>query len=349
MGASDERAALRVAVCGAGMRSRRVWQRHLATRAGFELVGVMDPAQAALEASVAEGHVHAAGCFTELDAMLDVARPDALLACPVIEAHGAAVRAGLQAGCHVLVEKPFVTSVDEARELVELGEARERVLAVVQNWRTRSAGRALKRSVDGGLIGDVSHVVFRYLRDREKPHLPDYLFEEADPVLWAMGIHHLDLFRYVLGQEIVHVEGRAARPAWSRYREPSINDLVLETDGGVLISYVASFSSRNAHIPQESLQVEGELGTIFNDSDYFEPPLLCSLRGADAVVDLTADVAEEQRGYQQQYDLADVAVLEDFRAAILDGAAPIASGRDNLGTLELVAACRDALRVSRVG
>ena len=70
---------------------------------------------------------------------------------------------------------------------------------------------------------------------------------------------------------------------------PSINDLWLETEGGVVISYVASFSSRNAHIPQESLQVEGELGTIYNDSDYFEPPLWLSLRGEKGdPVDLTA-------------------------------------------------------------
>jgi predicted dehydrogenase len=332
------------------MRSRRVWQRHLATREGFELAGVMDPMQASLDASVAGGYVDAGRCFEDLDAMLDALRPDALLVCPIIEAHGAAVRAGLQAGCHVLVEKPFVTSVDEARELTELGEAKERVLAVVQNWRTRSTGRALKQAVDEGRIGEIGHIVFRYLRDREKPHLPDYLFDEPDPVLWAMGIHHLDLFRYVLaGQEVVSVEGRAARPAWSRYRVPSINDLVLQTDRGVLISYVASFSSRNAHIPQESLQVEGELGTLYNDSDYFEPPLLLSLRDSAEVVDLTADVPADQRGYQEQYDIADTAVLEDFRAAVLTGTQPIASARDNLGTLELVAACREALRRSSGG
>jgi predicted dehydrogenase len=327
------------------MRSRRVWQRHLATRPGFELAGVMDPAQQALDASVAEGYVDAERCFSELEAMLDATRPDALLACPIIEAHGWAVRSGLEAGCHVLVEKPFVTDLDEARELVDFAEARDRVLAVVQNWRTRSAGRALKEAVAAGRVGDVSHVVFRYLRDREKPHLPEYLFDEPDPVLWAMGIHHLDLFRYVLGQEVVRVEGRAARPRWSRYRVPSINDLILETDAGVLISYVASFSSRNAHIPQESLQVEGELGTLYNDSDYFEPPLLLSLRDGDDPVDLTEGVSAADRGYQKQYDLADTAILEDFRAAVRTGSGPIASGRDNLGTLELMAACRDALKV----
>ena len=217
--------------------------------------------------------------------MLAATRPDALLACPIIAAHGWAVQAGLAAGAHVLVEKPFVTDVDEARQLVKLSEERRLLLGVVQNWRTRSAGQALKRALEQDRIGSVSHVVFRYLRDREAPHLPDYLFDEPDPILWAMGVHHLDLFRYALDDEIVRVEGRAARPAWSRYRVPSINDLWMETSGGVVISYVASFSSRNAHIPQESLQVEGELGSIYNDSDYFEPPLWLSLRGDDGPPD----------------------------------------------------------------
>ena len=341
---------LRVAVCGAGMRSRRVWQRHLSQLPGFELAGVMDPAPQALEVSVAEGHVDSGRCFTDLESMLATVSADALLACPIISAHGWAVRTGLEAGLHVLVEKPFVTELEEARELTELSEATGRLLGVVQNWRTRSAGQALKRALDEQRIGAVSHVVFRYLRDREQPHLPDYLFDEPDPILWAMGVHHLDLFRYVLGEDIVRVEGRATRPSWSRYRVPSINDLWLETESGLGISYVASFSSRNAHIPQESLQVEGELGTIYNDSDYFEPPLWLSLRGAQGdPIDLTAEVAPADRAYQAQYDIADTAILQNFRAAVIEHAPLIASGRDNLGTLAAIDAARTAIAAERVG
>jgi predicted dehydrogenase len=279
--------------------------------------------------------------------MLDWTRPDALIACPIIAAHGPAVRAALDAGCHVLVEKPFVTDLNEARELTELGEARGLQIGVVQNWRTKSAGAALKAAIGRGAVGEVSHIVFRYLRDREKPHLPDYLFDEPDPILWAMSIHHFDLFRFVLGQEIVRVEGRGARPSWSRYRVPSINDLWMETDGGVVISYVASFSSRNAHIPQESLQVEGELGTLYNDSQYFEPPLLLSSRDVDEPLDLTAGVGA--RDMQGQYEIADTAILENFRDALTEGAPLVASARDNLGTLAAIDAARAAIAGAPVG
>jgi predicted dehydrogenase len=323
------------------MRSRKVWQRHVAQRGGFDLVGVMDPARLALDESINEGHVTARECFSDLGTMLEATRPDVLIACPVIAAHAEAVRSGLGAGCHVLVEKPFVTDVGEARELADLADDLDLKLAVVQNWRTKSAGVALQREIQSGAIGDVSHVVFRYLRDREQMYLPAYLFEEQDPILWAMAIHHFDLFRFALGQEIVRVEGHAARPAWSRYLSPSINDLWLETDGGVVISYVASFSSRNAHIPQESLQVEGELGTIYNDSQYFEPPLMMSRRGDDEPVNLTGDVAGCSE--EEQYEIADVAILENFRAAVVDGVPLIASGRDNLGTLSAIDAARGAI------
>ena len=314
---------------------------------GLELAGVMDPAQGSLDASVAEGHIDARCCFTDLATMLDRTRPDAVIACPVIAAHGQAVREGLEAGCHVLVEKPFVTDLDEARELTDLAAERRLKLGVVQNWRTKSVGATLKEAIDSGTIGEVSHIVFRYLRDREKPHLPEYLFHEADPILWAMSIHHFDLFRFVLDQEIVEVEGHAARPAWSRYHVPSINDLWMQTDGGVVISYVSSFSSRNAHIPQESLQVDGELGTLYNDSEYSEPPLLLSARDMDEPVDLTARVSV--RDVQGQYDLGDKAILENFRSAVTEDSPLIASASDNLGTLAAIDAARAAITGVSVG
>ena len=333
---------LRAAICGAGMRSRQVWQRHVAEDPGFELVGVMDPSPDSLEKSVAEGHVDAGRTFADLGEMLEAARPEVLLACPVNSAHAWAIEAGLEAGCHVLVEKPFTTDFADAVRLTELAAARGLLVAVVQNWRTKSAGAALRSAVAEGAIGELGQIFFRYLRDREKPHLPDYLYEEEDPLLHAMAIHHFDLFRYVSGQEIVEVSGQATRPPWSRYKHPSTIQLWMETDAGTAISYVATFSSRNAHIPQESLQVEGSLGTIYNDSQYFEPPLLLSRRDDPEPVDLLAGVEVlDERG---QYDLADGEILRNFHAAVVSGAELIAPAADNLGTLATVNAASEALR-----
>ena len=319
------------------MRSRSVWQRHLIEQDGFELVGVQDPSEESL-AEAAEG----VPTFAELDAMLDATRPDALLVCPIIAAHVSAAEAGLAAGCHVLVEKPLAVSTADGARLVEQAEAKRLRLGVVQNWRTKSVGQALHRAVAGGAIGEVSHVFFRYLRDRELPHLPDYLFEGEDPILYAMSIHHFDLFRYALGQDFVSVQGHATTPAWSRYRHASLLQLWMEMERGAVVSYAATFSSRNAHLPLESLQIEGEKGTLHNESQYCEPPLLLSRRGDDEPIDLTKDVAA--RDQRSQYELGDIAILENFRRSVVNGEPLIADARDNLGTLAVIDAARECLR-----
>ena len=324
--------ALLVAVCGSGMRSRSVWQPQIEELDGLELVGVQYVSRESLEKSALPEE----RTYLDLAELLRERQPDVLLVCPVHSAHAAAARAGLEAGCHVLVEKPLATSLADACRLVEIARERNLRLGVVQNWRTKTVGRGLKEAIDDGAVGTVSHVFFRYLRDRELPHLPDYLFAEDDPLVYAMAIHHFDLFRYALGQEIAHVEMRGAHPAWSRYRDASVLQAWLETDGGIVIAYTATFSSRNAHLPQESLQVEGELGTLHNESAFLEPPLLLSRRGDPEPVDLTAD--ETVRDSAGQYALADRAVLENFRDAVREGAPLVASGEENLGTLATIEA-----------
>ena len=333
---------LRVAVCGSGMRSRSVWQRHLREQDGFELVGVQDPSPESRAKAVAGGTVQVEDTYADLNVMLEASRPDALLVCPIIAAHASAAEAGLTAGCHVLVEKPLAVNAAEGTGLAECAEAAGLRLGVVQNWRTKSVGQALRRSVTDGLVGVVSHVFFRYLRDRESAHLPDYLFAEDDPILYAMAIHHFDLFRYALGQDFARIQGNATTPSWSRYRHASVLQLWMEMDGGALVSYVATFSSRNGHLPLESLQVEGELGTLHNESQYSEPPLLLSRRGDSEPIDLTADVTA--RDPQSEYERGDVAILRNFRDSVLDGEPLLADARDNLGTLAAIDAARKCLR-----
>lgn len=338
-------ATLRVAICGSGNRSRTVWQRHVRDFDGFELVGVQDISPESLNQTVAMGNITSDEQYTDLGEMLAHTKPDVLIVCTVNSAHAAAIEAGLHAGCHVLVEKPFTAELSDAIRLARLAELKDLLLGVVQNWRTKSVGQALRRAIGEEMIGQISHIFFRYLRDREHPHLPEYLFEESDPLLFAMAIHHFDLFRYILGQEIVHVEGRAFRPTWSRYKQSSGMQLWMETAGGVVISYVATISSRNGHLPLESLQVEGERGTLSNESDYSEPPLWLSQRGAGTMVDLTAGVTVRDRA--GQYVLADIAILRNFHEAITEGAPLISPAGENLETLAVVEAARKCYRQQR--
>ena len=269
--------------------------------------------------------------FTDLDRALCEVQPDIVLVCPVAEAHAACIRKAVQAKCHVLAEKPFVTQLEDGVALTQEAIGQSVRIGVTQNWRTKSVGQALKHAVSEGRIGRIGDIFFRYVRNREHAYLPDYLFQEPYPLLYAMGIHHFDLFRYILNENIVSVSGQGFRPPWSRYQSCSGVALTMTTEGGVTISYAGTFSSQNRHIPQESLLIDGEKGTLVNESAWGDPPLLLSTPESEAWEDLTAGAKAPD--VRSQYDQADAALLEDFCHAVVEKRPPLCSAEDNLWTL----------------
>ena len=109
----------------------------------------------------------------------------------------------LEAGKHVLVEKPFAHSLEEAQRMVEAAEAHKRVLVVNQNYRWRADTVKMKELVDSGEIGDVvgMHQLHAMWRD-EGPgwrQTTDYL------AMAVMAVHWLDRFRWLTGDEVASV------------------------------------------------------------------------------------------------------------------------------------------------
>ena len=117
-------APLRVAVIGAG-RLGGFHAQKLARMANVELVGVVDPLAANRDRLAAELHT---GSFSSHAALLG--RIDAaVIASPTVLHHRLAVDL-LEAGTHLLIEKPICTTVAEADELVDLARRERLVLQV---------------------------------------------------------------------------------------------------------------------------------------------------------------------------------------------------------------------------
>lgn len=100
------------------------WHAHAARRAGGTVVAVADPALAAAQRVAGED----ARAYASLDALLAAESPEVLHVCTPLETHAALTRQALEAGLHVLVEKPLTPDADEAARL--LGEAQARGLLV---------------------------------------------------------------------------------------------------------------------------------------------------------------------------------------------------------------------------
>ncbi len=115
---------LRTAVIGAGYLGRFHAQKYAALD-NCELQAVCDANAAVAAAVAAECHCRAVGDYHEL-----LGKVDAVSVVTPTAAHFAIAAAFLQAGAHVLVEKPITTTVADARALIDLAARQQRVLQV---------------------------------------------------------------------------------------------------------------------------------------------------------------------------------------------------------------------------
>ena len=167
---------LRCAVVGAGYLGRFHAQKYAAL-ANCELVGIADPSAEARERLRAELGVPGFADHRELLGRVDavsIATPTAL--------HHAVARDFLQAGVHVLVEKPITATAEEARELIAIAAAQGRVLQVGHLERfnpvilavaSELSQPALHRVEPARAVQAARHRRFRRARPHDPRHRPD--------------------------------------------------------------------------------------------------------------------------------------------------------------------------------
>ena len=73
--------------------------------------------------------------------------------------HGPHAIAALKAGCHVYIEKPFSTRIEDAREIVRIADERSMQVVVSHGWHYRPLTKKAKVLMEEGLVGEVEHVV----------------------------------------------------------------------------------------------------------------------------------------------------------------------------------------------
>ncbi|MGN6265813.1 MAG: Gfo/Idh/MocA family oxidoreductase, partial [Ginsengibacter sp.] len=100
----------------------------------------------------------------------------------------------LQAGKHVIVEKPFTVTVKEAQQLIDLAKKQNRILSVYQNRRYDSDYKTIKKVLDKKLLGEVVEAEFHFDRYREQlsPKQHKEIPGPGTGVLYDLGAHLID-------------------------------------------------------------------------------------------------------------------------------------------------------------
>jgi predicted dehydrogenase len=116
--------------------------------------------------------------------------------------HFSLVRSALEAGKHVLVEKPFVPSSSEASQVLSLARSKNRLLCVYQNRRWDADFLTLQRLIQDGELGRVVELNTHF--DRYRPSPPtnwkaDVKMRDGGGAIYDLGVHLLDQVYVLFG------------------------------------------------------------------------------------------------------------------------------------------------------
>jgi len=127
---------------------------------------------------------------TSVDELINAPDIDAVVVATPVDTHFPLALAALQAGKHVLVEKPIASTADQARQLIEEADKRGLVLMVDHTFVYTGAVRKMRELIDSEGFGTV-----RYY-DSTRVNLG--LFQHDVNVLWDLAVHDLSIMAYIL-------------------------------------------------------------------------------------------------------------------------------------------------------
>ena len=188
---------MRVAVIGVGSMGRN-HVRVYTEMPEVELVAVVDANPTAGEQIAHRYHVP---YYTDVCEMLEKERPDAVSVAVPTSLHYTVAKQVLEAGCHVLVEKPIASTLEDAEDLICTADRLDRILMVGHIERFNPAIIELKRRLEAGELGQIFQINARRLGP-----FPTRISDVG--VVMDLAPHDLDIMRYLTGSEVANIYAR---------------------------------------------------------------------------------------------------------------------------------------------
>lgn len=327
---------IKMAIAGCGHISKK----HAAALTGMDntrLAAVCDIKRERAESLAGQYGVSAYGDYDEL---LQDKNIDAVIVCSPSGLHASMGEKAAAAGKHVLIEKPFVLRLEDGVRLVETCRRKGVRLGIVHPNRMKPIVQALKKALDNGSFGKITHVsaTLRWNRRpeyyRSEPWRGTRVYDGG--ILFNQAIHLIDLLNWLAGP-VSEVFAYGA----SRMHQIECEDVcacVLKFRDGALGVIEAAVTVYPENL-EESLSIFGTRGTA-----------VLGGRMLSQVKEWLFSCLPQETAFEQAKKLNQMSntaghkdILQDFADAVLYSREPLVSGRDALETLRLISAIYDSL------
>jgi predicted dehydrogenase len=242
----------RVVIAGLGKAAQRIHLPAYKRIPNIQVVGGCDPLARAGDFSFP--------LFPSVPEMLERTRPQILVVATPPDSHFQLAKIGLQAGCHIFCEKPFMNTVEEADAIIALA-AKTRWQVVINNqFRFMRIHRAAKEKIGSPDFGDLSfvsiHQTFFVTKETEAG------WRGLDPQRTGkdFGTHALDLCRYFFNENPASISARMPRGGQANGPD-YLNLIELEFSRDRMAHITLDRLSRGRHRYLD-VRLDGEAGSI---------------------------------------------------------------------------------------
>ncbi len=275
---------------------------------------------------------------------------DAVSVCIANHMHAEVTMEALQAGKHVLCEKPMATTMQDAEAMVETAERVGKQLVIGHNQILAPAHRRAKELIDQGLIGDI--LTFRTTFGHGGPESwsidpgPGTWFFKKDAAVFGamadLGVHKLYLIRYLTDQKF---RSAAAKFATLHKRDASDQPIkvednaicIFEMENGIMGSMTASWTYYGAEDNSTVLYGTKGMLKIYDDPNY---AMAATLQDGERIY-------FDLEGIQTNESQTKSGVIDEFIAAVLEGKETELAGRTALDSMRAIFAASESAKQGR--
>ena len=253
----------RVLVVGAGGISNAWFPPIVAEQ--LEVVGVVDLNPDAARKQVEKYALPNAAIYSDLDAALREAKADFALDLTIPDAHFEVTTKCLEAGLHVMGEKPMAATLEQARQMIATSERTGRMFMTSQSRRWDKKHASIAATLRSGRLGRITGLYCDFFIGA---HFGGFREQMESVLILDMAIHHFDLARMFVGGDASDVWCEEFNPPGSWYSHDAAADAVFTMGDGIRFNYRGSWAAEGAHTSWNGdWRIVGTEGTLLYAGD----------------------------------------------------------------------------------